>query len=86
MFNKEYIGYNFVYWSLFIESVFYLVIPFVSLKKTTYLFISAILFVCGGVVLHYYQASHTSLVRFAVDEMELFREQSQCDSPEHVTS
>lgn len=64
MFNEEYIGYNFVYWSLFIESVFYLVIPFVSLKKTTYLFVSVILFLCGAVVLNYYKASHTSLIRF----------------------
>jgi len=64
MFDGEYIGYNFVYWSLFIESVFYLVIPFVSLRKTTYLIASVILFAFAPFVLYFFPQSHTSLIRF----------------------
>lgn len=56
--NKEYIGFNFAYWSLLYEGIFYLIIPFVFQRKTIYLFVSFLLFLSGTFVIALYHPSH----------------------------
>lgn len=56
--NKEYIGFNFAYWSLLYEGIFYLIIPFAFQKKKVYFFISILLFVSGIFVTAIYQPSN----------------------------
>ncbi len=50
--HQQYIGYNFAYWSLLYEAIFYLVVPFVYQYKKAYLVVSAILFVAGMFILN----------------------------------
>ncbi len=45
--NEEYIGFNYAYWSLLYEGIFYLIIPFIYQFKRYYLLISAAFFVAG---------------------------------------
>ncbi len=52
--NEEYIGFNFAYWSLLYEGIFYLIIPFVFLRKRVYLFVSFLLFVGGAFIITMY--------------------------------
>jgi len=52
--NKEYIGFNFAYWSLLYEGIFYLIVPFVFLRKNIYLLVSLLLFVSGTFVITMY--------------------------------
>lgn len=56
--NKEYIGFNFAYWSLLYEGIFYLIIPFAFQRKAVYLFISLLLFLSGSFVITVYHPSH----------------------------
>lgn len=45
--NPTYIGYNYPYWSLLIEAMFYIVAPFFIKRPKTFLFSSALLMVLG---------------------------------------
>lgn len=45
--NQEYIGFNYAYWSLLYEGIFYLIVPFVFRFKKIYLAASAVLFMAG---------------------------------------
>jgi peptidoglycan/LPS O-acetylase OafA/YrhL len=43
--NGQYIGFNFVYWSLLYESIFYLIVPFVIKRPYQYLYFSISIFI-----------------------------------------
>lgn len=45
--NHEYIGFNYVYWSLLYEGLFYLIVPFIFLARKHYLVASCILYIAG---------------------------------------
>ncbi|MCB0709089.1 MAG: acyltransferase [Chitinophagaceae bacterium] len=56
--NGEYIGFNFAYWSLLYEGIFYLIVPFVFLRKQVYLFVSLLLLVSGAFIVNRYHPGH----------------------------
>lgn len=56
--NKEYIGFNFAYWSLLYEGIFYIIVPFVFLRKRMYLFVSLLLMVSGAFIVNRYHPGH----------------------------
>lgn len=54
--NNDYIAGNFSYWSLIQEWIFYLIIPFVIMRKNIALIVSAALFFIGHLLLDSYTA------------------------------
>ena len=50
--NKEYIGFNFTYWSLLYEGIFYLIAPFVSKRIDYYFWISLGIYALGILLPH----------------------------------
>ncbi|MEP6711007.1 MAG: acyltransferase [Ferruginibacter sp.] len=45
--NNEYIGFNYAYWSLLYEAIFYLFVPFIYQFKKIYFIVSALFFITG---------------------------------------
>jgi peptidoglycan/LPS O-acetylase OafA/YrhL len=45
--NSEYIGFNFAYWSLLYEGIFYLIVPFMIPRPNLYFYLSLFLFLIG---------------------------------------
>jgi peptidoglycan/LPS O-acetylase OafA/YrhL len=60
-YNKEYIGFNYAYWSLLYEGIFYLIVPFIQSFKKQYLVISCIFFLSGIIMQDFFETNNVFL-------------------------
>ena len=59
--NNEYIGFNYAYWSLLYEGIFYLIIPFIHRIQRQYFILSGSLFLLGIFVFSFYRVDNIFL-------------------------
>ncbi|RYY71198.1 MAG: acyltransferase [Chitinophagaceae bacterium] len=52
--NTEYIGFNYAYWSLLYEGIFYLIVPVLYLFRKQYLLLSGIFYIAGMFIINIY--------------------------------
>lgn len=60
-YNKEYIGFNYAYWSLLYEGIFYLIVPFIQSVKKQYLVMSCVFFLSGIVIHGFFEINNVFL-------------------------
>ncbi len=59
--NKEYIGFNYAYWSLLYEGIFYLLIPFIKRFQRQYFMVSGLLYLAGVFITSFYKVENPFL-------------------------
>jgi peptidoglycan/LPS O-acetylase OafA/YrhL len=59
--NKEYIGFNYAYWSLLHEGIFYLIVPFIQSIKKQYLVASCVFFLAGAAIFSIFNVNNVLL-------------------------